>query len=75
MMKEQNNSKNDLQNISFDSIYPERNSIQLSNYAEKLLHKDKELNFCDRICLWLCFCSSFGIDEVSNDNIKWCICC
>lgn len=51
MMQEQNDSKHDLQNISFDTIYPNIKQGQSNTDNTKLLYNDTDNNCCDRLCL------------------------
>ena len=77
-MQEQNSSNDDLQNISFDTIYPDRKQRHLNNGSEKLINKETETTCCDRFCLWWFFHSSLGIYKYrsdSDDNRRECICC
>jgi hypothetical protein len=78
MMQEQNDSKHDLQNISFDTIYPDNKQRQPRTDTEALLKSDSDNNCCDRLCLWWFFHSSLGINKYNenpDDKRKECICC
>lgn len=78
MMQEQNNSRDDSHNISFDMIYPDYKQNHLKNTSEKLIINESQPTFCDRCCLWWFFHSSLGIykeSSKSEDNRRECICC
>ncbi len=78
MMQEQNSSKDEPQNISFDSIYPDHKQRHLINDSEKLINKDNKSSCCDRLCIWWFFHSSLGLHKYSSnpdDERRECICC
>ncbi len=54
-MQEQNDSKHDTQNISFDTIYSDENQKQINTYEENLINQDTEFTCCYRLCLWWLF--------------------
>jgi hypothetical protein len=80
MIQEQNDSKHDLQNISFDTVYSNNNQIKSNTDNTKLLYNDTDTdnNCCDRLCIWWFFHSSLGINKYNynpDDNTRECLCC
>ena len=79
MMQEQlNDSKHDLQTISFDSLYSDDKTNNYNPDKEILLKSYSSNKCCQDCCLWWFFHSSFGINkynENSNDKMIECICC
>jgi hypothetical protein len=73
MMQEQNDSKHDIDNLSFDNIYPNINPRQYRNDTEKLLRTNSNNNCCDHICIWCFFHSSPGLNtyEENTDNKRF----
>jgi hypothetical protein len=78
MMQEQfNESKHDLQTVSFDSLYSDDKTNTYNPDQEILLKPYSDKNCCDRICLWWFFHTSLGLNTYNsnpNDNRCKCIC-
>jgi hypothetical protein len=49
MMREQNQSKNDAQTVSFDTIYSDENQRQINSDEKNLIHQDIKCTCC---CFW-----------------------